>query len=136
MRVLFICKSNVGRSQMAEAFFLRNAPEHEAMSAGVSVTDENEGKPISVITEKVIECMEEVGLEVASQVMNKVTPEQVAHADKVVSMVSIETLPSFVVDSGKLELWSVPDAGGTDMERHREIRDAVLERVESLTESL
>ena len=34
MTVLFLCRQNAGRSQMAQAFLERVAPEHAAVSAG------------------------------------------------------------------------------------------------------
>ena len=38
-KVLFVCVENVGRSQMAEGFFLRYSPKnYEPLSAGTSIT--------------------------------------------------------------------------------------------------
>ena len=62
---------------MAEAFLSELAPEHEAFSAGTHVMSENEGYPISKITEKVTQCMEEVGHSIAEKPMNLLTPEMV-----------------------------------------------------------
>ena len=46
MKVLFVCKSNIGRSQMAEAFFNKFSKNHKAISAGIS-TENHAGKMVS-----------------------------------------------------------------------------------------
>jgi arsenate reductase len=58
--VLFVCNHNAGRSQMAQAFFERHAPEDmRAESAG--------SEPASAIWPGVIEAMNEVGIDLAGR---------------------------------------------------------------------
>lgn len=121
---------------MAEAFLSELAPEHEAFSAGTHVMSENEGYPISKITEKVTQCMEEVGHSIAEKPMNLLTPEMVERADRIVAITPRGTLPEFVKDSPKLEVWDILDAGGTDLDFHRKVRDRVKEEVGHLASSL
>ncbi len=121
---------------MAEAFLSELAPEHEGFSAGTNVMPENEGRPISKITEKVTQCMEEVGHSLADKPMNLLTPEMVGEAHRIVAITPKETLPEFLKDSPKLEVWDIPDAGGTDLDFHRNVRDMVKEKVERLAASL
>ena len=53
--ILFVCVENAGRSQMAEGFFRKYAPEgYEPISAGT--------KPTSQINPVVIQAMNEVGI--------------------------------------------------------------------------
>jgi len=132
MKILFICKSNIGRSQMAEVFFNETNPEHKAISAGSHVKEEREGKVISTVTEKILTCMKELDLDVKDQIMNQVTSEMVDSVDKVVSITPKETLPDYLQNSSKLEVWGIPDAGGTDMEFHNKVRDMVKEKVSQL----
>src|SRR3989344_5808999 len=49
MKILFVCRGNVGRSQMAEALF-SNYSNHKVYSAGTKVY-ENEGEKIIVMAE-------------------------------------------------------------------------------------
>ncbi len=121
---------------MAEAFFSELAPEHEAFSAGTHVKGENEGDPISKITEKVILCMQEVGHSVGDKSMNLLTAEMVGEADRVVAITPQETLPNFLKELSKLEVWDIPDAGGSDLDFHRKVRELVKERVAELVVSL
>lgn len=45
--VIFLCNSNRGKSQMAEALARKAAPEWKVYSAGVQVNDENAGRSVN-----------------------------------------------------------------------------------------
>ncbi len=56
--ILFVCVENAGRSQMAEGFFKKYAPNiYKAISAGT--------KPVSQINPIAIEAMREVGIDIS-----------------------------------------------------------------------
>ena len=58
--ILFVCVENAGRSQMAEGFFRKYAPEgFEPISAGT--------KPISQINPLAIQVMNEIGIDISKQ---------------------------------------------------------------------
>ncbi|MBS3137791.1 hypothetical protein J4232_05125 [Candidatus Woesearchaeota archaeon] len=57
LNILFICKANVGRSQIAAAFFDALSKKNKAIGAGTNV-GENAGKPLH---EFVVKCMAEAG---------------------------------------------------------------------------
>ena len=58
--ILFVCKQNAGRSQMAEGFFRKYAPkDYEPLSAGT--------RPTSEINPIAIEAMKEVGIDISKQ---------------------------------------------------------------------
>jgi protein-tyrosine-phosphatase len=58
--ILLVCVQNVGRSQMAEAFFRKYASEdYELISAGT--------KPTSEINPFEIQAMKEVGIDISKQ---------------------------------------------------------------------
>jgi len=62
--VLFVCTHNAGRSQMAQAFFERHAPEDlRAESAGSS--------PAESVWPEVVEAMHEIGIGLASPVSSR-----------------------------------------------------------------
>src|SRR3989338_10979201 len=69
MKILFICKSNVGRSQMAPAFFNKLSKKHKAVGAGTHVR-ENENQSLH---EFVIQSMAESGYDLSK------TPENNLH---------------------------------------------------------
>jgi len=58
--VLFVCVQNAGRSQIAEAFFRKYAPNnYEALSAGT--------EPAGNLNPLAIEAMKEVGIDISRQ---------------------------------------------------------------------
>ena len=128
--------ANVGRSQMAEAFFAHMAPRHHATSAGFLVLPEREGRPISEVTDKVIQSMQEEGIDMSAKVQNKITPAMVEEADKVIVLAPEAALPDFLEYSPKLEIWNVSDAGGTDQAFHHHTRDLIKEKVRNLIQRI
>src|SRR3954465_8572618 len=77
--VLFVCNHNAGRSQMAQAFFERDAPAHvRAESAG--------SDPARAMWPQVVKVMREVGIDVSDRRLKKLLREMQLHADCPVTM--------------------------------------------------
>lgn len=117
--VLFVCTHNAGRSQMAQAFFERHAPDDlRAESAGQA--------PADAIWPNVVEAMSEVGIDISTRKPKKIDLEMQLHADKAVTLNCQETCPYVI---GGVEDWDVDDPAGQPVERVREIRDEIERRV-------
>ena len=120
--VLFVCNQNAGRSQMAQAFFERYAPEGLfAESAG--------NHPIARIHPVVLEAMAEVGVDLSARRPKKLTVEMQRHADWAVTMGCGDACPHV---SGVIEDWAVPDPAGKDLAEVRAIRDEIGGRLDDL----
>jgi arsenate reductase len=120
--VLFICTHNAGRSQMAQAFFERQAPALvRAESAG--------SEPAHELWPTVIEVMREVGIDLAGRRPRKLTVEMQLHADWAVTMGCGDVCPYVPT---MVEAWGIADPAGRPLEEVREIRDQVQEHVERL----
>jgi arsenate reductase (thioredoxin) len=120
--VLFICTHNAGRSQMAEAFFERLAPEGvRAESAG--------SQPASDLWPEVIEVMREVGIDLSGRRPRKLLTEMQLHADWAVTMGCGDVCPYV---PSMVESWDIPDPAGRPVEEVRTIRDEVEEHVKRL----
>ena len=123
--VLFICTHNAGRSQMAQAFFERDAPEDvRAESAG--------SNPASAIWPGVVEAMREVGIDLAGRRPRKLLPEMQLHADWAVTMGCGDVCP-YVPTT--VESWDIPDPAGLSVDAVRPIRDLIEEHVGELIDS-
>jgi protein-tyrosine-phosphatase len=123
-KVLFVCVHNAGRSQMAEAFFNKLAAgKATAFSAGTS--------PASIINPKVVEVMQEIGIDLSRQKPKRLTPELVEEADLVVSMgCGVENIcPAASIET---EDWDLEDPSEKPLEKVREIRDQIKTRVTKL----
>lgn len=123
MIVLFLCRQNAGRSQMAQAFFERLAPGHGALSAGST--------PAPAVHPAVVETMREVGIDLAGRKPKKVDAEMLARADIVISMGCDD--PAVCDYPGrKVEDWGIEDPSEKPIGEVRRIRDLLRGRVEEL----
>ena len=85
--VLFVCTHNAGRSQMAQAFFERHAPDDvRAESAGSA--------PAAEVWPAVIEAMNEVGIDLRGHRPRKLMVEMQLHADWAVTMDAATSAPT------------------------------------------
>ena len=120
--VLFVCAHNAGRSQMAQAFFERHAPDDvRAESAG--------SEPAAEVWPAVVEAMNEVGIDLRGRRPKKLMVEMQLHADWAVTMGCGDVCP-YVPTT--VEDWDLPDPAGKRLEEVREIRDLIEERVRDL----
>jgi arsenate reductase (thioredoxin) len=124
--VLFACVHNAGRSQMAAALFnqLADPAKARALSAGT--------EPGPHVHPEVVTAMREVGIELAAASPQKLTDELAATASLLVTMGCGEACP--VVPGLKRMDWPLEDPKGKPIERVREIRDDVRQRVSELLE--
>lgn len=132
MRVLFVCKANVGRSQMASAFFNRYSKKNHSLSAGTEVG----GKEGLGLDESVVGCMKEEGLDLVNNKRKQLTEEMAEVADKIIVMTEEENWPFYLRDNPKVMVWEIEDAKGKDYAFHARIRDEIKEKVKKLIEEI
>jgi protein-tyrosine-phosphatase len=120
--VLFVCDHNAGRSQIAQAFFERDAPEDlRAESAGT--------EPAAAIWPQVVEAMREVGFDLSGRKPKKLTLEMQLHADWAITMGCADACPYV---PAMVEAWDIPDPAGRPIEDVRAIRDGIEAHVREL----
>ena len=127
--ILFVCVENAGRSQMAEGFFNKFAPEgYEPISAGT--------KPISQINPVVVEAMNEVGVDIKQQKPKDITEDMMRNSTKIVNMGCVDKsfCPTLFIPN--LIDWGMEDPKGKSIEAVREIRDDIEQRVKQLVTNL
>lgn len=126
--ILFICVGNSGRSQMAGALFNHLAQGKAlALSAGTN--------PAEGVDPIVIQVMQETGIDISGNRPKMLTPEMINKADKVITMgCGVEGVcPAASVET---EDWGLEDPKGKPVDRVREIRDAIKEKVIRLVEEM
>ncbi len=120
--VLCGCTHNAGRSQMAQAFFERQAPaDVRAESAG--------SEPAREVWPGVAEVMREVGIDLTGRRPRKLRLEMQLHADWAVTMGCGDVCPYVPT---MVEAWDIPDPAGLAIDEVRGIRDLVEEHVNRL----
>lgn len=123
--VLFVCVENAGRSQMAEGFFKKYAAKgFRPLSAGTN--------PSYNINPVVVEAMKEVGIDISKQKSKELTDEMIRDSENVVNMGCMEKNFCPTMWLPKVIEWGLEDPKGQSIEKVREIRDEIEQRVKEL----
>ena len=130
MKILFVCKGNVGRSQMAEALYkLLGNKNHEVFSAGITLSGPEESLK-SIPADYVIKVIAEEGADISEAFRTQITPEMMDSADKIIVIVEESyIIPEYFKNNPKVKVWNVEDPKGTDLETHRKIKDQIKELI-------
>jgi arsenate reductase len=123
--VIFACVHNAGRSQMASAWFneLADPAKAQALSAGT--------EPGERVHPEVLTAMREVGIDLSRANPQLLTAPMIAGAGRLVTMGCGEACPiapHWVVRDD----WPLEDPKGKPLERVRQIRDEIRDRVRAL----
>jgi len=124
--VLFACVHNAGRSQMAAALFnqVADPTKARAISAGT--------QPGEHVHPEVVQAMRELGVELSTVKPQKLTGELASTAALLITMGCGEACP--VVPGVERDDWQLEDPKGKSIERVREIRAEIAQRVQVLLE--
>jgi len=122
--VLFVCRHNTGRSQMAEAFLRRFAGDDiEVASAGTIAADRPDPG--------VVAAMAKIGIDISHARPKLLDPATAERADRIITMgCDVEGVPRVDDD------WGLPDPKGQPIERVNEIRDLVCNKAGILAKEL
>ena len=123
--VLFVCVQNAGRSQMAEGFFKKYAPkEYEGISAGTM--------PVSEINPLAVEVMREVDIDISGQKSKEITEDMIRNSSKIVNMGCMDKVSCPTLFLQNLLDWNIEDPKDKEIDKVREIRDEIEQRVKEL----
>ena len=127
--ILFVCVENAGRSQMAEAFFRKFAPNRfNVSSAGTT--------PSSQLHPIVIQVMKEIGIDMINQQPKLLSDSMFDNSFKTVNMgcMDKESCPSLFVKD--VIDWDISDPKEKSLDDVRMIRDKIKVEVMNLIQSL
>lgn len=136
MKILFVCKSNQFRSQMAASIYNHLTNTADADSAGTYVGSIEE--PEGVVIEKrfrtsdFFELMEENGMRIRNNRTKKLLPEMIEDASIVVSMAEEPFIPDFLFNSEKVIWWRVENPPFAT----RDISEKTYSQINNLVERL
>ena len=127
--ILFVCVENSARSQMAEGFFKKYAPKNYApLSAGTMPKDK--------INPMAIEVMNEIGIDIQHQNPKELTEELMRASSKIVNMGCMYDGWCPTQYANVSEDWGLEDPKGKPVEKFRQIRNQIEDKVIELCNSL
>lgn len=125
--ILFVCVENAGRSQMAEAFLRKYAPNFEVTSAG--------SQPHSQLNPIVVQVMNEIGIDITKQKPKQLTDEMIQKSTAVnMGCMDKESCPSLFVRD--VINWNILDPKDKEIDQVRQIRDEIKNEVLNLIKKL
>ncbi len=128
-QIMFVCKRNSCRSQMAEGF-ARTLGEGK-----ISVT--SSGLEASRVHPTAIQVMDEINIDITDQTSNPLKDFKAEDYDAVISLCGCGVnLPEAWVLRDVFEDWQLDDPDGQPLETFRRVRDEIKERVGKLVETL
>jgi protein-tyrosine-phosphatase len=131
MKVLFVCRANVGRSQAAMGLY--NATHiDKSESAGTITHFQDVSLKDREGAENIVQAMKEVGIDISNNKPRQITPEIVNDFDKVIVMAEPETIPDWLKNNPKTEVWTIQDAKDQDIETTRKIVEQIKSKVSVL----
>jgi protein-tyrosine-phosphatase len=115
MKILFVCRANVARSQIAQAAF-ELLSRHETASAGTHVDDEVAEDPwarrkVKDWSHHAVPYMLEHGVDIGERERTQLTTEMAAAADRVVVILPRSEWPDYLAAAGNTIEWNIPDPG-------------------------
>ena len=125
--VLFVCVHNAGRSQMAAALLNQQAGGRVLVRSAGS-------EPASSLNPRVVEAMQEVGIDISQEFPKPLTDDSVRSADVVITMGCGDACP--IYPGKRYEDWDLEDPAGKEIQSVRRIRDEIDGRVRKLVGEL
>ncbi len=128
-RVMFVCKKNSRRSQMAEGF---------ARTLGSGVIEvASSGLEASKVDPKAVEVMAEIGIDISNQTSKPLSDFKSDDYNAVISLCGCGVnLPEAWVLREIFQDWQLDDPEGEPIETFYRVRDEIKERVASLLTKL
>jgi protein-tyrosine-phosphatase len=138
MKVLFVCYANVGRSQVAHAYF-EKLSKHHCESAGIAV---NERLAAMKLASRKLKdnpnqsslryVRRELGRDIGEKEKQQLVPEMITTADLVVVIAEKERWPDYLKECDKVLFWDIEDPVGMTDKSADEVYREVRCRVEQL----
>ena len=128
-KVMFVCRRNSCRSQMAEGF------ARKLGKGKIEVT--SSGLEASRVHPTAQEVMSEIGIDITNQTSDALSNFKAEDYDAVISMCGCGTsLPEGWVMQEVFEDWELEDPDGKPIETFHRVRDEIKERVSKLISQL
>jgi len=112
MKVLFVCRGNVARSQMAEAIYNNMTNSTDASSAGTHA--EKPGETLAQRKERigksfVVDVMNDYNMSIRDKKQTQLTKDMLKKYDLIIGMSAKKYTPKWLAESSKYIYWKIRD---------------------------
>ena len=140
MKVLFVCKANVSRSQVAQVRF-EQLSKHESYCAGIGVAESVAQRPSSKLKDirnlSPVEYIKtRLGIDHSERDRLQLTPEMIDDMDLAIIIHDKAEWPDYLKEGANVVFWDIPDTPGLDDESAGKLWDQVQLRVEELVREI
>ena len=140
MKVLFVCRANVGRSQVAQVSF-EQLSKHDSYCAGIGVDKEVAQRPSSKLKDipnlRAVEYIKkEFGVDLSERDRNQLTLGMIEDVDLAIIIHEKDEWPDYLKEGDKVVFWDIPDTPGMDDDGAHQIWRRVRRRVEELVREI
>lgn len=138
MKVLFVCRANTARSQMAAGLYNKLSKKGHADSAGTNA--DNAGETITEraryrpAAQHTIDVMSKEGIDISANLREQLTKEMIDKYDKIIVMAEPETIPDYLKNSTKYIYWEIEDPKGGNYEVIHRAKEVIKAKVVKLIE--
>ena len=120
MKVLFVCKANVGRSQVAQVRF-EQLSKHEFYCAGIGVAESVAQRPSSKLKDirnlRPVEYIKtRLGVDHSERDRLQLTPEMIDDMDLAIIIHDKAEWTDYLKEGANVVFWDIPDTPGLDDE--------------------
>ena len=120
---------NVGRSQMAEAFYNHFTKSGNSWSAGIQKdTPAKYENP----TPKVVDSMLELGIDISQAKVKTINQKIINGSEKIIVLCKKELCPNFLLKSENIIFWEIDDPFEMTLDKTRNVRDSIRDKIFSL----
>jgi protein-tyrosine-phosphatase len=133
MKTLFVCKHNLGRSQMARALYNNLTGTDDATSAG-TVADMYKEKIMGDFDEetRAMKAMRGIGLDLTDAPRKQLTPKLVQNIEQIISFVPRTDLPQWLQNDTRVVIWHLKNYPAPDFATVQRQRDEIATKVRNL----
>ena len=140
MKVLFVCKANVGRSQVAQVRF-EQLSKHESYCAGIGVAESVAQRPSSKLKDirnlRPVEYIKtRLRVDHSERDRLQLTPEMIDDMDLAIIIHDKAEWPDYLKEGANVVFWDIPDTPGLDDESAGKLWNQVQLRVEELVREI
>lgn len=135
MKIAFVCKNNIWRSQLAEEFFNKASKKHQAISAWFNEVAEDQKVIWSISTATwAVKDADVFGIDIRHKARNQLSKDLLKEVEKV--FVLVDDIPEEYKDNPKIEIHPFVNKRNLPLEARKQIVQDIKKFAEDLAKSL